>query len=176
MNGQSRILSSESLSIGDIGDSLEFASGVNILITSLYSSKCVSNFVFGGMEVRVAILGVAKFIPSSKLTRNSWSGNGDNGSGSSSHSVGGCVGLGIGGISLGIGGIGIIQWGSIISKWGDSTAVNTRDSIMVRSHNGLGFLRKTNCQNGGENEQRLHGAICRDAKRQETPHVLCVPM
>ena len=46
---------------------MEFASGVNILITSLYSSKCVSNFVFGGMEVRIAILGVAKFILKFKM-------------------------------------------------------------------------------------------------------------
>ena len=89
-----------------------------------------------------------KTYPGMELTRDRW----DDCGGSGYNGCRGGDGCGNLGISLGIGGIGIIQWGSIISKWGDSPTIITRDSIMVRCHDGLGFLRKTNCQNGGENE------------------------
>jgi hypothetical protein len=68
-NGQSGIYNSESQFIGDIGDNLEFASGVNVSITSSLLTKSVTNFLFGRVEVRITVLGVAKFIPSMELTR-----------------------------------------------------------------------------------------------------------
>merc|ERR1712140_29777 len=125
--------------------------------------------MFGRVEVRITVLGVAKFIPSMKLTRYRW----DECRCSGYHRCRCGYGCGNRGISLGVGGISVrvsSLWGVSIVDRGSYTSIIPGDSIMVRSHNGgLGFFRVTNCQNGGENEQRLHGAICRDAKRQETP-------
>ena len=70
------------------------------------------------------------------------------------------VSLGVGGISVGVSGlwgVSVVHGGNLrMDKGGCNTSIIPGESIIVRSHvNGLGFLRVTNCQNGGENELKI---------------------
>merc|ERR1719319_1299530 len=69
MNWESGIFGPESELVSDISDGLEFAVGVDVLVTSGFLTETVSDFVFGRRPVGITVLGVAEFIPSSKLTR-----------------------------------------------------------------------------------------------------------
>ena len=66
MNWESGIFGPESELISDISDGLEFAVGVNVLVTSGFLTETVSDFVFGRGPVGITVLGVAEFILKSK--------------------------------------------------------------------------------------------------------------
>ena len=61
-NWESGIFGPESELVSDISDGLEFAIGVNVLVTSGFLTETVSDFVFGRRPVGITVLGVAEFI------------------------------------------------------------------------------------------------------------------
>ena len=61
-NWESGIFGPESELVSDISDGLEFTVGVNVLVTSGFLTKTVSDFVFGRSPVGITVLGVAEFI------------------------------------------------------------------------------------------------------------------
>ena len=68
MNGDSGILNSESQMIGYVVDGLEFSGGIDVLVTAGDTSKSITHFVFGRVEIAVTVLGVSKFILKFKNT------------------------------------------------------------------------------------------------------------
>ena len=66
VNWESGIFGPESELVSDISDGLEFAVGVDVLVTSGFLTETVSDFVFGRRPVGITVLGVAEFILKSK--------------------------------------------------------------------------------------------------------------
>merc|ERR1711935_268229 len=82
-DGQVGSLDTESQTVSNVVGGLNNAIGINIRVRSLDSGVGVADFVFLGVEVRIAVLGVAEFILSSK-GRRGVIGGGDGGSSISS--------------------------------------------------------------------------------------------
>ena len=68
-NWESGIFGPESELVSDISDGLEFAVGVNVLVTSGFLTETVSDFVFGRRPVGITVLGVAEFILKKELIK-----------------------------------------------------------------------------------------------------------
>ena len=67
VNWESGIFGPESEFVSDISDGLEFAVGVDVLVTSGFLTETVSDFVFGRRPVGITVLGVAEFILQKKI-------------------------------------------------------------------------------------------------------------
>merc|ERR1711935_494376 len=97
-NGQVGSLDTESQTVSNVVGGLNNAVGINIRVRSLDSGVGVADFVFLGVEVRIAVLGVAEFILSSKGRRGVIGG----GDGGSSISSSGCVGVACHSVNTGV--------------------------------------------------------------------------
>ena len=62
VHGQSGIGDTESQSIGDVVDGLEFTGGIDVLVASGYTSVAISDLVLLGVDVAITVFGVSEFI------------------------------------------------------------------------------------------------------------------
>jgi len=101
-DGQVGSLDTESQTVSNVVGGLDNAVGINIRVRALDSGVGVADFVFLGVEVRIAVLGIAEFILSGE-GRRGVIGGGDGGSSiSSSISSSGCVGVACHSVNTGV--------------------------------------------------------------------------
>ena len=101
-DGQVGSLDTESQTVSNVVGGLDNAVGINIRVRSLNSGVSVADFVFLGVEVRIAVLGIAEFILSSE-GRRGVIGGGDGGSSISSSDGGSsCVGVACHSVNTGV--------------------------------------------------------------------------
>merc|ERR1719228_2094862 len=69
--GKTRVSNTESSTISNVFNPLELAVGINIRVTSRYSSIGVTNFLLGRVQVCIPIVQISKLILSLKLAAGS---------------------------------------------------------------------------------------------------------
>ena len=100
-DGQVGSLDTESQTVSNVVGGLDNAVGINIRVRALDSGVGVADFVFLGVEVRIAVLGIAEFILSSE-GRRGVIGGGDGDSGGGVGDSGGGVGVACHSVNTGV--------------------------------------------------------------------------
>merc|ERR1711881_830050 len=165
-NRETRVSNTESGSVSNVLNLLEFSVGVNIRVSSRNSSIGVSNLLLGRVDVSITVVQVAKLILSVELasssvrsSSNHWSGSSNSGSSGISDSRKNSRGLNSLNLNLSRGSNSIrvasIAIGTSITK----TSIRVA-SIGQGGGQDLGILSHAGSHQGGDSYKQLHGVHC----------------